>query len=67
MVAFPDVKSRFVCPREDNMAENEHFPLLDRQIVTASQNGKMYDLYPYNALNIGATIHTAGSAGNIKL
>lgn len=49
------------------MAENEHFPLLDRQIVTASQNGKMYDLYPYNALNIGATIHTAGSAGNIKL
>lgn len=49
------------------MTENRQFPLLNRQTVTASQYGEMLDLILYNTLNIGATVHTAGSAGNIKL
>lgn len=49
------------------MADNQQFPLLNRQTVGASQNGEIVDLVLYNTLNIGATVHSAGSAGNIKL
>jgi len=49
------------------MAENKQFILLSRQSVTADQNGEMLDLLLYNTLNIGATVHVVGSAGNIVL
>jgi len=49
------------------MADNQQFPMLKRQSVTADQNGEILDLLLYNTLNIGATVHTAGSGGNIVL
>jgi hypothetical protein len=49
------------------MADNKHFTLLNRQTVTADQNGEIQDLLLHNTLNIGATVHTAGSGGNIIL
>ena len=49
------------------MSENKQYVYLERQTVSASQNGKMKDLLVHNTLNIEATVHTAGSAGNICL
>lgn len=49
------------------MSENKHYVLLDRQTVTASQNGSIIDMLAHSQLNMQGYVHVAGSAGNIIL